>query len=87
MYSSDITTPQKSGVIEEFGDWNIDYDVNGEGTEYKKLENVYSCNQGMSNIPTVFETNMYFKNQNYFINIYSDPFISCTLVMQLVQCF
>ena len=86
MYSTDITKPQKSGVIEEFGDLNIDYD-NGDGKEYKTLENVYSCNQGTSNVPTVFETKLYFKNQKYFINIYSDPFISCTLVLQLVQWF
>ena len=80
MYSCNITNSQKSGVIEKFGDWDI-------GTEYKILENVYSCNQGRSNILTVFETNLNLKNQKYFMNIYSDSFISCTLLLQLVQCF
>jgi hypothetical protein len=82
MYSTDITKPQKSGVIEQF----IDYD-NGDGKEYKTLEPVYACSRGQSNIASVFETKLYFKDQKYFINIYADPFISCTLVMQLVQCF
>ena len=86
MYSTDITKLQKSSVIEDFSDLNVDYD-NGDGKEYKTLEPVYACNRGQSNIPCVFETKLYFKNQKYFINIYSDPFISCTLVMQLLQHF
>ena len=30
MYLWDSKKSQKSGVIDEFGDWNIDYDVKGE---------------------------------------------------------
>ena len=41
---------------------------------------IYACNTGSTKIPTIFQSHMYFRNSKYYLNLFSDPFASCSLV-------
>ena len=76
-----------------FGDeWDIDFDTDFEGPSSSRppssvCEEHYACNTGLSKLPTVFQTHLYFRNRKYYSNLLSDPFISCYSVVYFLYRF
>ena len=52
-----------------------------------QCEEQYASNTGSSRIPSVFQSHLYFRKAKYYLNLLSDPFISCTTVTYFLYRF
>ena len=76
-----------------FGDnWDIDFD---DITSYQRnsrhpsiqCEENYICNTGVSKLPMIFQSHLYFRNKKYYMNLFSDPFCSVSIIEYFYYCF
>ena len=74
----------------KFGDdWNIDFEDPQPHSRHPSVmcESEYGCNQSISQIPTIFQSSLYFRKQKYYLELFSDPFYSTDTVKILLSCF
>ena len=72
-------------VNEHFNDtWDNDFNNNSLS---KKVSKLYACNTGLSGIPTVFESKLYFRDNTFHTDIRAEPYVACQLVAQLIHFF
>ena len=45
-----------------------------------RCEMIYACNTGLSKIPMILQSHLYFRKQKYYLTLYSDPFVACSSV-------
>ena len=63
-----------------FGDdWDTDFEdaTSEQPTSLHpstQCETIYACNTGLSRIPTVFESHLYFRKDKFYLDLLSDPF-------------
>ena len=73
---------------EHFTDtWDNDFNDSSSNHPSQKVSNIYACNTGLSGIPTIFESKLYFRNDMFYTDIRAEPYVACQLVSQLVLCF
>ena len=69
-------------TTEHFTDtWDNDF------SSSQKVSKIYACNTGLSGIPTVFESKLYFRDDTFHTDIRAEPYVACQLVAQLIHCF
>ena len=74
------------GKSNKFGDdWNVDFDSNHHPSIICDME--YTCNNGQSKIPTIFQSQLYFRKRKYYLQLLSDPFFLTDTVINLLYCF
>ena len=90
---SDTQSFQETNTELYFGDdWYTDFEdpASEQPNSHHpsiRCEPIYACNTGSTNIPTVFQSHMYFRNSKYYLNLLSDPFASCGTVESLLYRF
>ena len=73
-------------TTEHFTDtWDNDFNNNNSSSQ--KVSKIYACNTGLSGIPTVFESKLYFRDDKFHTDIRAEPYVACQLVAQLIHCF
>ena len=81
---SRITNFTKESSIIKFGDdWYTEFSRHPS----VRCETNYACNTGSSKIPMILQSHLYFRKRKYYLNLYSDPFVSCSYVTFMFSMF
>ena len=63
-------------MFKYFGDeWDTGFNDCNRDLNWLTVNSLYVCNIGMTRISTVLITGLYFKNKQYYLNLYTDPYI------------
>ena len=75
-YDAMFDLKSNKDLFEYFGDeWDTGFDDCNRDLNCLTLNSLYMCNIGTTRIPTVLETSLYFKSKQYYLNLYTDPYI------------